>query len=60
MPRRVAALLRPLPPAGGWPPPTTRAGVAALVAAAGTTASALSALNAAVTLFLVLKAATQL
>ncbi|TNM24614.1 M56 family metallopeptidase [Streptomyces sedi] len=60
VPRRVAALLRPLPPAGGWPPPTTRAGVAALVAAAGTTASALSALNAAVTLFLVLKAATQL
>ncbi|MEV7167592.1 hypothetical protein AB0N60_36575, partial [Streptomyces microflavus] len=35
-----------------------RAGAAAFVAAAGTTVSALSALNAAVALFLVLEAAT--
>ena len=60
VPRRVAALLRPRPPARSWPPPNTRAGLAALVAAAGTAASALCALNAAVTLFLVLKAATPL
>ncbi|RMI26777.1 M56 family peptidase, partial [Streptomyces triticirhizae] len=60
VPRRVAALLRPRPPGRSWPPPNTRAGLAALVAAAGTAASALCALNAAVTLFLVLKAATPL
>ncbi|MFI5924136.1 M56 family metallopeptidase [Streptomyces anulatus] len=60
VPRRVAALLGPVPPDRGWPPALTRAGVAALVAAAGTTVSALSALNAAVALFLVLEAATPL
>ncbi|WP_062209552.1 M56 family metallopeptidase [Streptomyces sp. NBRC 109706] len=60
VPRRVAALLRPDPPAHSWPPPNTRAGLAALIATAGTAASALSALNAAVALFLVLKAATPL
>ncbi|MFE6701175.1 M56 family metallopeptidase [Streptomyces sp. NPDC057718] len=58
VPRRVAALLGPVPPDRGWPPALTPAGVAALVAAAGTTVSALSALNAAVALFLVLEAAT--
>ncbi|MFF6910514.1 M56 family metallopeptidase [Streptomyces sp. NPDC012389] len=58
VPRRVAALLGPVPPDRGWPPALTPAGAAALVAAAGTTVSALSALNAAVALFLVLEAAT--
>lgn len=60
VPRRVAALLRPVPPAGGWPPAHSPVGLAAMVAAAGTAASALSALNAAVALLLVLKAATPL
>ncbi|MFJ9416937.1 M56 family metallopeptidase [Streptomyces sp. NPDC101227] len=60
VPRRVAALLAPVPPARSWPPALTPAGLAALVAAAGTAASALSALNAAVALFVVLKAATPL
>ncbi|MFI5801736.1 M56 family metallopeptidase [Streptomyces sp. NPDC051561] len=58
VPRRVAALLGPLPPAHGWPPALTGAGLATLVAAAGTAASTLSALNAAVALFLVLETAT--
>ncbi|MFJ9641119.1 M56 family metallopeptidase [Streptomyces sp. NPDC101178] len=57
VPRRVAALLGPVPPDRGWPPALTPAGAAAFVAAAGTTVSALSALNAAVALFLVLEAA---
>ncbi|UNO41104.1 M56 family metallopeptidase [Streptomyces sp. MST-110588] len=60
VPRRVAALLAPVPPARSWPPALTPAGFAALVAAAGTAASALSSLNAAVALFLVLKTATPL
>ncbi|MGW5939987.1 M56 family metallopeptidase [Streptomyces celluloflavus] len=60
VPRRVAALLAPVPPARGWPPALTPVGLAALIAAAGTAASALSSLNAAVALFLVLKAATPL
>ncbi|MDP9947717.1 MULTISPECIES: M56 family metallopeptidase [Streptomyces] len=60
VPRRVAALLGPVPPDRGWPPALTPAGAAAFVAAAGTTVSALSALNAAVALFLVLEAATPL
>ncbi|MFD3739939.1 M56 family metallopeptidase [Streptomyces sp. NPDC058629] len=58
VPRRVAALLGPVPPDRGWPPALTPAGAAAFVAAAGTTVSALCALNAAVALFLVLEAAT--
>ncbi|WP_093800427.1 M56 family metallopeptidase [Streptomyces sp. Wb2n-11] len=58
VPRRVAALLRPVPPAGGWPPALTTAGIAAIVAAAGTAASTLSALNAAIALFFVLQSAT--
>ncbi|MFJ3939592.1 MULTISPECIES: M56 family metallopeptidase [unclassified Streptomyces] len=60
VPRRVAALLGPVPPDRSWPPALTPAGAAALVAAAGTTVSALSALNATVALFLVLEAATPL
>ncbi|MCH0540899.1 M56 family metallopeptidase [Streptomyces sp. MUM 203J] len=56
VPRRVAALLRPAPSARVWPPVCTAVGMAAWGAAAGTTASALSSVNAAVTLFFVLKA----
>ncbi|MGW7410938.1 M56 family metallopeptidase [Streptomyces sp. NPDC054863] len=58
VPRRVAALLGPVPPANGWPSALTSTGIAAIVAAAGTAASTLSALNAAVGLFVVLEAAT--
>jgi hypothetical protein len=60
VPRRVAALLEPVPPSRGWPPAASRAGLAAYLAAAGTTVSAASSLNAAMALFLVLKAATPL
>ena len=60
VPRRVAALLGPVPAPGGWPPAHSPVGLAAMVAAAGTAASAISALNAAVALLLVLKAATPL
>ncbi|MFJ3790401.1 M56 family metallopeptidase [Kitasatospora sp. NPDC090091] len=60
VPRRVAALLGPVPAARNWPPAHTRAGVAAMVAAIGTAASALCAVNAAVALLLVLKAVTPL
>lgn len=60
VPRRVAALLGPVPTARNWPPARTPAGLAALVAALGTAASALCALNAAVALLLVLKAVTPL
>ncbi len=54
------ALLGPAPAARGWPPAFTAVGLAAWGAAAGTTVSALSSANAAVTLFFVLKAATPL
>lgn len=60
VPRRVAALLGPVPAARNWPPAHSRAGLAAMVAAVGTAASALCALNAAVALLLVLKAVTPL
>ncbi|TXL89785.1 M56 family metallopeptidase [Streptomyces sp. IB2014 016-6] len=60
VPRRVAALLGPVPPDRRWPPALTPTGVAAYVAAAGTALSALSALDAAIALFLVLEAATPL
>ncbi|AXG76462.1 M56 family metallopeptidase [Streptomyces paludis] len=60
VPRRVAALLGPVPPRRNWPPALTRAGIAAYVAAAGTAASTMSALNSAAALFLVLEAATPL
>ncbi|WP_256103609.1 M56 family metallopeptidase [Streptomyces sp. ODS05-4] len=60
VPRRVAALLGPAPAAGLWPFFFTTAGLAAWGAAAGTTVSALSSANSAVTLFLLLKAATPL
>lgn len=60
VPRRVAALLGPVPPARSWPPAASPAGLAAMVAAAGTTASAVSSVNATAALFLVLKAVTPL
>ncbi|MFH0240966.1 M56 family metallopeptidase [Streptomyces sp. HK10] len=60
VPRRVAALLEPAPVVRSWPPVFTTAGLAVWTAAAGTTVSALSSANSAVTLFLVLKAATPL
>ncbi|MFG3054460.1 M48 family metalloprotease [Kitasatospora sp. NPDC048239] len=60
VPRRVAALLGPVPSSRNWPPAHSRAGLAAMVAAVGAAASALCALNAAVALLLVLKAVTPL
>lgn len=60
VPRRVAALLGPAPSARGWPPAFTAAGLAVWGAAAGAAASAMSSANSAVTLFLVLQAATPL
>ncbi|MEV6208753.1 M56 family metallopeptidase [Kitasatospora sp. NPDC051914] len=60
VPRRVAALLGPVPSGRAWPPALSPAGPAAMLAAAGTAASALSALNAATALLLILKAATPL
>ncbi|MCC4322219.1 M56 family peptidase, partial [Streptomyces sp. 8ZJF_21] len=60
VPRRVAALLGPVPPPRHWPPTWTAAGLALWIAAVGTAASALSSANAAVALVLVLHAATPL
>ncbi|MER5279198.1 M56 family metallopeptidase [Streptomyces sp. NPDC002809] len=60
VPRRVAALLGPVPPEQGWPPVLTSTGIAAFIAAAGTAVSTLSSLNAAFALFVVLEAATPL
>ncbi|MFD8483077.1 M56 family metallopeptidase [Kitasatospora sp. NPDC059673] len=57
VPRRVTALLSPALGLS-WPPPASPAGLAAMVAAAGTAASAVFALNAAVALLLLVKAAT--
>ncbi|MEU5159431.1 M56 family metallopeptidase [Streptomyces sp. NPDC020875] len=58
VPRRVAALLEPAPAGAVWPSVFTTVGLAAWGAAAGTTASAFSSANSAVTLFLILRAAT--
>ena len=58
VPRRVAALLGPAPSPRIWPPVFTAVGLAAWGATAGTTVSALSSANAAVTLFFILHAAT--
>ncbi|MFJ6698152.1 M56 family metallopeptidase [Streptomyces sp. NPDC091272] len=58
VPRRVAALLGPVPPVNGWSSALTSAALAPVVAAAGTAASTLSTLNAAAGLFVVLEAAT--
>jgi hypothetical protein len=60
VPRRVAALLGPAPATRTWPPVFTSVGLAAWAAAAGTAVSAMSSANAAVTMFLVLRAATPL
>ncbi|WP_426403745.1 M56 family metallopeptidase [Streptomyces sp. R-07] len=60
VPRRVASLLAPAPATRPWPSVFTTAGLATWGAAAGTTVSALSSANSAVTLFLILKAATPL
>ncbi|MGY0067405.1 M56 family metallopeptidase [Streptomyces sp. QTS137] len=58
VPRRVAALFGPAPATRIWPPVFTTVGLAAWTAAAGTAVSALSSANSAVTLFLILHAAT--
>ncbi|MFD9794652.1 M56 family metallopeptidase [Streptomyces sp. NPDC059070] len=60
VPRRVAALLGPVPPAGALPPAWTAAGLALWTAAGGAAVSALSSANATMTLFTVLRAATVL
>ncbi|MFC9945461.1 M56 family metallopeptidase [Streptomyces pratensis] len=60
VPRRVAALLDPEPPAGLWPPASAHLVMAAVTATVGTAASALSSLNATVTLVGILHAATPL
>lgn len=57
-PRRVAALLAPAPTGRAWPPASTAVGLAVWTAAGGATVSALSSANPAVTLCLVLHAAT--
>ncbi|MFI0163265.1 M48 family metalloprotease [Streptomyces sp. NPDC017095] len=60
VPRRVAALLAPAPAARTWPSAFTAAGLAVWGAAAGALASAMSSANSAVTLVLILRAATPL
>ncbi|MFF7871602.1 M56 family metallopeptidase [Streptomyces qaidamensis] len=60
VPRRVAALLGPAPAVRHWPPAFTAVGAAAWGAAAGTAVSAMSSANSAVTMVLILYAATPL
>ncbi|MFD6292629.1 M56 family metallopeptidase [Streptomyces sp. NPDC060205] len=60
VPRRVAALLGPAPVPRTWPSVFTTVGLAAWGAAAGTAVSALSSANSAVTMVLILHAATPL
>ncbi|MGW0538231.1 M56 family metallopeptidase [Streptomyces sp. NPDC003032] len=60
VPRRVAALLGPAPAVRSWPSAFTAVGLAAWVAAAGTALSAMSSANSAVTMVLILHAATPL
>ncbi|MFJ1557427.1 M56 family metallopeptidase [Streptomyces mirabilis] len=60
VPRRVAALLRPAPAARSWPSVFTSVGLAAWGAAVGTLVSAMSSANSAVTMVLILHAATPL
>ncbi|RSM96936.1 hypothetical protein DMH25_31030 [Streptomyces sp. WAC 01325] len=60
VPRRVAALLAPAPVARRWPSLFTSVGLAAWCAAAGTAVSAMSSANSAVTMVLILHAATPL
>ncbi|MCL8013143.1 M56 family metallopeptidase [Streptomyces sp. AS02] len=60
VPRRVAALLGPAPQVRRWPSLCTSAGLAAWGAAAGTVVSAMASANSAVTMVLILRAATPL
>ncbi|MFJ4755462.1 M56 family metallopeptidase [Streptomyces sp. NPDC088763] len=60
VPRRVAALLGPEPVVRRWPSLFTAVGLAAWCAAAGSAVSAMSSANAAVTMVLILHAATPL
>jgi len=60
VPRRVAALLGPAPAARSWPSLFTAVGMAAWTAAVGTAVSAMSSANSAVTMVLILHAATRL
>ncbi|WP_411152683.1 M56 family metallopeptidase [Streptomyces sp. A30] len=60
VPRRVAALLGPPPALRSWPSVFTSLGLAAWGAAVGTAISALSSANSAVTMVLILHAATPL
>ncbi|MFJ9377294.1 M56 family metallopeptidase [Streptomyces sp. NPDC101455] len=60
LPRRVAALLAPPPPARTWPPLFTAVSLALWSAAAGAALSATLSANSAVTLLLLLHAATPL
>ncbi|MBD0839862.1 M56 family metallopeptidase [Streptomyces sp. TRM68416] len=60
VPRRVAALLAPAPAARSWPSVFTAVGMAAWTAAAGTAVSAMSSANSALTLAVLLHAATPL
>lgn len=60
VPRRVAALLGPAPAVRSWPSVFTAVGLAAWGAAAGTAVSAMSSANSAVTMVLILRAATPL
>ncbi|WP_405956537.1 M56 family metallopeptidase [Streptomyces phaeochromogenes] len=60
VPRRVAALLGPAPALRSWPSVFTSVGLAAWGAAVGTAVSALSSANSAVTMVLILHAATPL
>ncbi|MFJ8494489.1 M56 family metallopeptidase [Streptomyces sp. NPDC094038] len=60
LPRRVAALLGPAPAVHSWPSLLTTAGPAVWTAAAGALLSAMSSANSALTLLLLLHAATPL
>ncbi|MEU0675331.1 M56 family metallopeptidase [Streptomyces sp. NPDC006172] len=60
VPRRVAALLGPAPAVRRWPSLFTSVGAAAWGAAAGAAVSAMSSANSAVTMVLILHAATPL
>ncbi|MFS8200338.1 M48 family metalloprotease [Streptomyces sp. CWNU-52B] len=60
VPRRVAALLGPAPAVRSWPSVFTAVGLAAWTAAAGAAVSAMSSANSAVTMILILHAATPL
>ncbi|MFJ8112517.1 M56 family metallopeptidase [Streptomyces sp. NPDC096132] len=60
VPRRVRALLGPAPAVRDWPSVFTTVGLAVWGAAAGTAVSAMSSANSAVTMLLILRAATPL